>query len=294
MLFTVSPLMALGDVSNPLSVDMTPVSNTKFSQGEPVVFHYTIRNMTAQIANISIGAADSVDWLKTRLVDSHGQSVSGRAGLQKIDRKGLHFSAALLDPHGTQEGYLVASQWLTIPQPGSYILTFQVSLDYGLGDNAEDSAEALRSAPLVFAQEYIFPITVTAANPLRLEAVAKSLVEAATEATDPRQQIMLIQSLVSMPEAQAGSSWEALANNAVLRGDLASELAHVPSIRTADILARIAWAEPSQSAAASSEAGQRLSEMYNVSSGSLKQHIKELYAKHGIQLPDQILMLENG
>lgn len=293
-------LMGIGSIAkgDAIRVEITRPGQQTLTLGEPIVLHYIIANDSAQQMNVEMGldgAIGGTKWIAKSLTAANGKSIPIRDDPHHTDAGGLHFNSVLIGPNEQREGDLVASQWFSIPSPGEYTLGIQVHLAYGTGQSVDSSIENSLASPATFAQEYRFPVTITASDLSRLQTLAASLEHAATHAKDPHQAAILIQELVSMPEAQAWASWMELSKNPALQSTLASELARFPTTKTADLLSQMAWpatASPSQTG--SSQAYERLSEMYNHSTGKLKDHIKQLYGEHGIALPERILALQNG
>lgn len=297
---SVLTLMGIGSFAkgDAIRVEITRDSQQATMQGEPIVLHYVIANDSAQQTDVEMGldgAVGGTKWIAKSLTAANGKSVPARDDPRHADPGGLHFSSLLIGPNEQREGDLVASQWFSIPHPGKYVLDIKVHLAYGTGESVDASVENSHSAPATFAQDFRFLLTIATSDPSRLQALAASLEQAATRAKDPHQATTLIQELASMQEGQAWPSWVKLSKNPALQSTFASELARYPTTRTADLLSQMAWpagASPGQ--AGSSQAYKSLSEMYNHSAGKLKNHIKQIYGEHGIDLHEQILTLQNG
>jgi hypothetical protein len=278
--------------------EITRVTPATFTQGEPIVLHYKIANDSAQYMTVNMGldgAVGETHWVTQTLTSLDGIVSPSLTDPVPLDSGGLHFNRISMGPYGRKEGDLVASRCFSIPSSGEYKLNAQVDLSYGVGETDDASFANYVQAPTAFKQDFSFPLAVTAPDPKRLDGLAMSLEAAAEKAKDHNEQMLIVQELASLPEDQASSSWSKLKKNTFLSSWLALELGRRPTTLTADILSQLIWPDGATSKKHTRSAvSDQLAAMYNHSSGALKEHIRLIYAAHGIEAPDQFITWQNG
>lgn len=306
-------LPALGDTADdgPVSVTMT-LMNNRVTLGEPVVLYYKLSSSSQQQVMLHMGKRDKTldgpgadvvemfrrDWLTMDMKTGTGLPMPALPGLRSPEKRDIEYSGVQSLFRGNRyaiDGYLVISQRYSPPQPGDYTLDVHVRLPYAALPEEEinplTADKETLSAGTALSHDYTFPIVVQKPDPQRLKAVAEALQKAAVAETDGSRERMLIQSLFTMPEAQAGASWRALARDPRLSGDgkdsVANELVQLRSIRAADILAGMfptaqEAADPNVTANFGSH---YLEEMYRSGPAPLQRYISHLYAIHGFVFP---------
>jgi hypothetical protein len=272
---------AQGD-TGPISLQMSLATPSTFSLGEPVVLQYRITNNTGQRQSVYMGK-DAKSWLSERLVDQDGDSVAPLPDVAPSSPGGIHFNGPSIDTY--YEGDAIVSQRFMIPRPGHYTLIVHATLTLGVHPpNPRQSADGLES-------DFVFPLTVTAAAPAKLAAVAQGYERMAVAYQSPQWHSWYVDALLSMPEEEAMPAWRTLANEPdpmfVIRGRVAEDLLRVNTPAAADVLAEMLSA-PGLGSSASATIGHLLDEMYNAGSPTLRQHIASIAAAHGLSLLDKI------
>lgn len=137
---------------------------------------------------------------------------------------------------------------------------------------------------------FTFPLLITEADPVRLRATAAALQQAISEASkgslvDGRSAMADLDSLFSMPEAQAAEIWRILARQQNANTDwVASELAGLRSATGADILAEM-LDNPNIT---STSVSKHLNDLYNTGNPGLREHIRAISARHGLSMPQYV------
>ena len=105
---------------NLLQVEISLVGGATRTLGEPVILHYRMTNASDQEVSVFMGldgGLDGTEWVTHTLADSRGGAVPSLSDPHRPDPGGVHFNGPVLSPGTCREGYLVASQWFTIPGP---------------------------------------------------------------------------------------------------------------------------------------------------------------------------------
>ena len=298
-----SIVAANADLTQPLSVQMTLASGNNIVSGEPIVLLYKVSNSNASSLSVEMGldgGAEGTDWVTRTLIDASGKQVLPLPDLLLRDSGGLHANGVIVQPQIDRKGYLVVNHWFAISQPGRYTLAVHVHLPYVVGTSGQ-TGETHEGNPQPYDKDFTFPLTITQANSANIPLLAQSLLDKATVSTDLEERRMLVQSLFSLPQAQVWPQWEAAASFPSLLNLVMAEAMRISSVQTADVLAQIGWGELVTSSPASGEKRDRdnavqvkLRQMYDRSSGSLRQHIKALYALHGVDVTKENIYVLNG
>jgi len=296
----------------PLSVSVS-LSSSAVVMGEPIILKCSVSSPAQEDVSVHVGTRDTTrdgmgadiirayrhDWFTLEMKDEAGRPVSAQPDFSSPQKRGVGYSdtwgLSRYNHDVLNDKYLVVNRWLAPTHPGRYVLTLHVQLPYailtGKGSGPEVADSMTLAAGTVFRHDYQFPFTVQSPNVLELGATARALRQAVVAEKDVERQAMLIQSLFAMPEDQAGSSWQALAEDPALfvtgREGVASELAGLHSTRAADILAAMfptaqEAADPNLTASFGSR---YLEEMYRASGVPLQRYISRLYAAHGSVFP---------
>ncbi len=270
--------------AGPISLQMSLATPSAFSLGEPIILHYKITNNTGQRQWVYMGQ-DAKGWLSERLVDQDGASVAPLPDAAPSPPGGIHFNGPSIDMD--YEGDTVVSQRFVIPHPGHYTLTVHATLTLGVRPpESNQSADGLES-------DFTFPLTVTAADPAKLAAVAQGYERMAAAYKSPQWHGWYVDALLSMPEEETLPAWRALVNEPdpmfVIRGQVTEDLLRVNTPAAADVLAEMLFA-PGLASDASATIGRCLDEMYNAGSPTLRQHIADIAAAHGLSLPDKVVI----
>ncbi len=279
----------------PMSVEASLATPAVISLGEPIMLHYKLSNLSGDQKLAVLSGIYNTSWFTLGLKDQAGKQVRQIPDIRPLNPPGLHSgdvgSYATNDHRDSwRDGYIVATKSFTVPHPGKYVLTMHVQASYTLvAPTLEDSNQMkslIASAGTVLTQDFSFPLTVTAADPLVLQAKAKALKEAISKEQNGTILLPEMDELFSMPEAQAGPVWEemALQVKPMNRDLIADKVAGLHSSRAADILFKMR----DNPATDSGFVNDKLSEIYNGGDVPLREHIKAAAAQRGIQLPDKI------
>ena len=190
------------------------------------------------------------------------------------------------------------------PRPGRYVLTLHVKLPHIAWHSTTQGN--------LFTQDSAFPLTVTPADAGRLRAVAEGLRRSVAQ-DDPLGSGRLprptsLAALFSMPASSVADIWRAVVGDGrAAPADwrylpmVAHALGQVPSPAAADLLADMRWGAPQQPGGAPPADGMsgpghgdELEELYNAADPTLKQHIRQIYAAHGISVGEVIHLPANG
>lgn len=281
-----SAVPAAGDGSTTpvLSVQASLVTPAHISLGEPIMVRCDVKNVSGQTAAVHIRSG--TDWYTLVLRDSHGFIVPAA-----LENRPTHstepywtMNAFLQDGDNFRE-YIPIGKYAVMQHAGKYVLTIHVNLEYALIADAQiGSPEALTKVScLSQEQDIMLPLLVTPTDPVRLRNVAEALRTASVDGKGGIPARAEMDELFSMPEAQAGASWRALALKPSISTDLvASELEDLHTATGADILAEMLDA-PGLVCAPISD---RLNRLYNVGSPALRDHIKTIASQRGFQLPE--------
>ena len=280
--------------NEPLTVDMSLMTNKTVSLGEPIILNSHIVNTDGQTLAVHLGSR-STEWYSISLTDAAGQAVAAVPDAPTPNQGGLQINPDRpLLPGGVVTKYIVVTQNFLVPHPGQYELTVHVYLSYAPVASTERAPsvwkKALADAGTTQTQDFMFPVSVTAFNPVVLHQQAVQLQqEISNDSYSPLGQT-LTAALFSMPEAQAADCWRALTSkpSMALTG-YAEQLKRLATPTAADILAEM-LSEPGLNTEDAAYIGQCLNEMYNAGNIPLRQHIAGIAAAHGLSLPDQVVI----
>lgn len=275
----------------PLSVEVSLASPATFSLGEPVVLQYKLSNLSSDEKLAVLSGTHSTSWYTLTLTDQAGNQVRQTPNVSPSAPSGYHAGDVSIYAAGDHsESYTVASKSISILCPGRYTLTVHVQAPYTLVapplENPVLIKAMMNSAGTVLNQDFSFPLNVTAANPVLLQAKANALREEISKEQSSARLLPEMDELFSMPEAQAGSIWEELAVQAkpMDRDLIADKVAGLRSNKAVDILFKMIDNPLSNSGFVS----RRLSEVYNGGDFALREHIKSAAAQRGIHPPDKV------
>lgn len=274
--------------AGPINLTVALVGSSTISQGEPVLLKYVVNNTGGQKASVFTEDVNQNPLITERFTDAAGMmlipSVNPILPHRKVNGFTVSSGINLTDLRGntSTSWEAVASAYVTFPHPGRYVLRVHVQNPYVIGDVDRGPRQLLTG-------DYVFPMTVTEADPVSLRATAERLRQSILPTLDVTARATLIKALFSMPEATAGTSWQALVEEPRLDGyalsQITTALARIHTIRAADILAELVW-EPTQAPRAIQEASpsQHLYEMYDTGDAALRKHIEDLHKQHGAEM----------
>lgn len=288
-----SPRPVLADPTGPQALDlrMTMASSTRISLGEPIVVHYTIKNM-APAEQITFHAGEkNNEWYAFSLTDSKGRTIKAVPPPTLGTTQGLHQSPEASIPHGDRmEGDLVVTRYLAVPGPGTYTLVVHTATPYyvepsdaGWYPNGRPSSMQL----VELRQDFRFPLIVTATTSAALRVLSEALRRKLADARYAGQWKSLTEQLFSLPEEEAFSAWQTLLTDPTT-SDLvlttaADQLASQPDVTKASLLAEALWGGVQlMDNDAHPGLWKALLKMYGTPDPVLKQRIHSLYNMHGI------------
>lgn len=267
-------LPAYADAPQPGTFQIAFTSNT-ITLGEPLILKYTVTNSEDKRVSVNIDD-NGQEWLNMTLLDSSGHAVQAVTEPLPPLRHRM-FSGVALDPNGHRTGYLVVSQKFQPTQAGQYQLKLSVHLTYS-ADNEQS----------VSNQNYSLPVTVTARNPQRLEAVAEGFREAVMSDKSISEYQSAIKALFSMRDPVCIHVWQELATDPTLDAfratDVINELAKVKSVGASDILAEMQPVAPERWTRTGHDPLNALEDMRRNASPEIKQHINQLLVSAGVDL----------
>lgn len=277
--------------TSPLSVRMSLATSQTVSLGEPVVIHYEFANLSPSQHLILTDGLPNGGWYTISLTGAGGSAVAIKPSRRVSRRSGLFQDSSVGIVHsGKVEGDIVVATSRTLTRPGKYTLNLHAHLPYATEPDV--SVDADPDTHLTLNQSYVMPFTVTAPDSDRLHRTAEGLRQEAESAEFSGRGSSIVEALFSMPEGEALPSWQALVSNPhvperVLR-EAVDQLTRLRSPAAVDLLAQLYW-NPAQPPGGISwaEIGQHIAEIYN-SEMPLKDHIRKLFAKHGVQLSDMM------
>lgn len=267
--------------------------------GEPIVLDYVVTNSSSREA--MVGLADrGRGWLILEMVDAAGRKTPAMADPGPQDRKqALNGNGFVMSANSQSPGQIVVTDLLAPPRPGTYRLNIHVVVPYIIG--TATGTLSLRALPQIadtfMVKDYSFPLTITAADPRRLRAVAQAFKEAAvtdihepakatSEDSDRRRNAVI--ALFSMPAEYALPSWRALLTDPRLEpqdyNTVIDQLYRLGSAQAADFAAEMAW---SSSISAQRKSGMKrvLFQIHQRADAALKQHIESLFIRYQDQMP---------
>ncbi len=296
--------------TSPLTVQFSLETPKTIVLGEPVILHDTLANPSSQKVAVKLGRGnqygimqdrDNIEWMTLSMTGPKGDMARRipQVPPERVSTFGLG-TCGFFDRGDHIDHEIVVTRYLALSKPGDYILTIHVHLPYAIETNSAENSEAaerlIGAAKTVFTKDISIPITVKPADPSALQATAEALTQSILAMkTRPKTLGMevLIDALCTMPEAQAGPSWQTLAAVTDHRGLpalVAAALARVPSNTSADIMAEVAWQQPTMDAGLAQTISDKLAAMYNHGTPALRTHIKTLYLAHGTPVGETIPM----
>ncbi len=279
------PAYAADTSAGPLSIQASLITPEQITLGEPILVRYKIANDSGQRVAAHLGNYGT-DWYTLTMRDAQGVAVTAMPDPRPSHPQGAHSTQNGFFHDGqTSTDYIPVTKRLSIQHPGQYTLTIHVNLPYAVDDTSvEGASDALATASgLMQTQDITFPILVTKADPIRLRTTAEALRKASLNGLNGTLARAELAALFSMPEAQAASSWRALALNPGLDTDaVASELAELHSNTGTDILAEMADL-PALNCTPISD---RLNRLYNTGTPTLREHIKAIARQRGFEMPE--------
>ncbi len=272
-----------------LSAKVSLLSKPSIVQGEPIVLRYSVQNNSEQKIGVSWGKTDG------RVFTLTSQSGATRTIEQKqSSSEGFH---VVTDPFmrsgGSYEAYLVVPQKAASLRPGKYVFAVSVQLPYTTTNAGEDNPvkieKDISDSGDVYTHVFRFPITVTAADDGALRTAATSLLKTISITPyGPKYQADL-EALLSLPEAQAAESWRELTDHLTATNTalVADRLGDTGSVKASDLLLKM-LDNPTLSPDDSSAIKDKLAEMYNSGTASLRSYLKSAMMQRGVNLPNQV------
>ena len=274
--------------SGPLNLTVSLVNSPTIVLGEPILLKYVVSNSSRQKTSGAEADFRSLPLISERITDATGKllvpSISPippqRIINGMIPSEGLDLTD--LNGNTSRGGETVVNAFISFPHPGRYFLRVHVQNPYVIGDDDQGPRHLLSGI-------YVFPLTVTEANPAYLRATAERLRQSVLPTLDVNLRATLIKALFSIPEATASTSWQTLIEEPKLDGSSLSQigtaLARIHTVRATDILAEMVW-EPAQPREAQYESvpEKHLYEMYDTGDAALRKHIEDLHKQHGVEM----------
>ncbi len=293
VVFCVSQMApANADANDPLAVKMSLMTAKTVSLGEPIILEAQIANTNGQTLAVHLGR-QSTEWYSISLTDAGGLPVAAVPDKPSPEQGGFQVTAERPIPPGDYvTNYIVVTQHFVLPHPGQYQLTVHVHVPYAQVDSDEAAPsvwkKVITEADTTQAQDFTFPVTVTAADPAYLcQRAAQLQQEISAHPYGPLYNT-LTTALFSMPEADAVDCWRSLADKPSMASEVyAKQLERLATPTAADILAEM-LSNPGLHSEQSAYIGQCINEMYNAGDAPLRQHIKEIAAAHSLTLPETI------
>lgn len=282
-----------------LIVTITQASTTKVCPGEPFVLHYKIANTDSVGQATFYTGANFNRWYTLSLRSAYGITREASALPAEKKLEGLHPSPEVSILAGESiQGDIVATRRFPVLTPGKYVLTLHMALtSYTEPKGAwypEGRPNTLPQQEV--ADEYTFPLLVTANNPARLQRIARSRETALLDVNNAAHFGRLAEELFSLPEASAKPSWQTLiADRNTSPGVLDKAVDMLETLQTttaADLLLQM-HSRAIRVGSRTPHVENALASMYNTGSPALREHIKNLARLQGIELGDKLLGLNN-
>lgn len=281
------PVYADDSSAEPLSIQASLLTPTQITLGEPILVRYKITNNYGQRVAAHLGIYGT-DWYTLTMRDAHGAAVPTISDPRPKNPQGSHPSQdGFFHVGQTSTGYIPVTKRLSIQHPGQYALTIHVGLRYAVDDTSVEGASRSLAATsgLTQTQDITFPISVASEDPIRLRATADSLRRATLTEQNGLLARAEVETLFSMPEAQAAASWRSLALKPNTNTGLAvSELAELRSAIGVDILAEML----NNPALQYSSISDSINRLYNAGTPALREHIKIVARGHGFEMPEVV------
>jgi len=282
----------------PVKTQVSVDGSSTILLGEPLSLYYRLTNVsTDQGVGVGLGT-NKTQWYDLNLTDASGKPAQIVSDERPLNPRGLHSTGTyFLPPNGYQEDHIVVTRFFRFLHSGKYILTVKSHVAYvtevAMEEASLDSSleQDIRSSGKTSTNEFIFPITVSEADPIRLGTRSRVLREAATAEKHGRKYRALLDALFSMPETQAAQEWEILASGAgrVDSEVIADELATVHSSKATTLLVQM-LDNPNLTADEKFYIKTKINETYNSGDSQLRAHIKSIAASRGVKMPEHVAM----
>lgn len=280
------------DTTSSLTVQTALASGNVTSLGEPIVLHYTISNPTDKAVTYNVGPSNT-EWYTLRLVDGLGRPSNALPNRPARTQGGLYNFPVVSIPPGTScDGDIVVTRYLAPSHPGNY--TLGVHLQF----SPPAAWETPSSEPVVTrqTQDFAFPITVTAANSIRLKAIAEQLRQKALDVNSVGKSRLVLERLLSLPASEAKPSWEALINHPTTPSTVLSEMAEQLGISGSsaapELLAQMLFNRPpgtgSNDTLVRASVDRALTEIYDTGNTQIRQTMTQAFINHGASAADLI------
>lgn len=281
-----APRQAQANGQGDLQVQVSLVSNSTFSLGEPVVLKYKILNTSPERAETFMGK-DQIGWVKETLTDAQGRAIPIKIEQTGYPNGGTHSDGISVSPMSSATGYVVFNPRAAIQAVGKYLFTVHTRLPYALGARAEEVARSKYEAfGSVATDDFTYSLNVKLYASHALKQTAEILRQGVGDARLRDWSSAAIEALFSMPEADVSGVWQEMISDPTTPryalGFAADQLVRLHTLNAADLVAQMRW-EPARPL----EAGEapigviELDEMSRLGDAQLRKHIDGLYAAHG-------------
>lgn len=275
----VAPVQA--DTEAPaFDIQTSLVTPAHISLGEPVMVRCQITNVSGRTAVVHMRDC-ATDWYTVALRSTNGTDVSASPNAPALHSEDLPWvgDKTLLN-NDTAIEYIPVSKIKPLKQPGKYMLTVRISLQYAITSDPSSHTLVPHTAPQV--QSVTLPVTVTPRDAARLHAVAEQLRTAMFAGSGPTQ--LSMDELFSMPEADVSTVWEEAAlTHDLLNDRIASQLGDLHSQTGIDILAQML----NQPGLHHNVIADCIGLAYNEGGSALRDHVKILARQQGFEMPEQ-------
>lgn len=284
----VRPALADPPAPNFITIEMFLATPSTIVQGEPILLHFKINN-SDNVDYTALRGTESKGWYSIKVSDTKGRPVSPRdeahplSSLEKFTQKPV-----TLQSNSYFQGYIVPKPMLV--NPGKYTLSVHVRLPYGVDPYTGITTTVPTPDRMtgIYQNDYTFPLTVLPPDAARLQARAGALEKVASDSRSMSWHPALVEELCSISEEQAWPSWQALADDpnatATAKVELAQQMVRLHTNRSVDVLAHLVWESTPRFCDAGSATG-FLMDAYTVGGGPVKQHVKDVFAQHGVPFP---------
>ena len=300
MLFCVasSPASAQSNPSEPLDVQMRMVTHSTFSVGEPIALHYRISSPhQSELVSYHVGQKRD-EWYILSVTDEAGHPAQESSASRPQKTSALSAGEpqantdAIISTGRADVGDVVVNPSLVPTQPGHYILSVQVTLQGQTRPAAlaSEGENPLDGTPFRLAKNYKFPLVITRFEPTKLRLTAERLSQTAQNMSDAGEARLLLESLFSLPEAQALPAWQALVSSDTTSSRVLSEAADVlggmKSQASVQILAQLISRQSenpnSNDALVRASACNAVTRLYNASDARFQRQIESVFVRQGI------------
>ncbi len=291
---------ASAEPSGSLDAQVSLVTSSTLTVGEPVVLYYRLSN-TSPSKQLTFNAGEHRrGWYSLSLTNENGQKVTATANVPFGDqhrKQGLYQPQEIsILPSAYVEGDCVVTQALGIAQPGKYTLNFHIPIIYYMEPKGAWYPEGrpANQKPFSLMRDYSFSLVVMEANPERLQATAKKLCHELQDVKLLGKSQALLAALSSLPEDIALPNWQNLildpATPPAVLNEAVVLLGELRSPGAAELLGQVIFDRPP--ATGTNEdlvrmgAHRALTEMYNAGDAQLRQKMKQVFISHGASTAD--------